>query len=316
MQGGRNDLLIARSVEEEHRRQAFDVLLARSGSLLYRLRHVKDCPKVLMLDDRAGWEVRTLPHWGQRIRSLPFALISDHFDRQAIRSADLVFVLTAVLAKELERWVVGSESKTVIVPASIDPEWTELPPPSRKDRQSPPVVFFQGNGPKGVGRRDLELFVRTLGVLRHRGISVQALFLRVDEAKTRQLCTRFGVPFELAPPMSQPELIQTYDRSAVLAIPSRREGFCIPLIEAAARGTPVVYSNLPHMREVMAGSSAGLGVDDFQLGSWADTMERVLADDETWGEMSRAGPALANRYISPRVAEAVERLLVRHLGPG
>ena len=46
------------------------------------------------------------------------------------------------------------------------------------------------------------------------------------------------------------ELAELYRRAAVLLLPSRYEGFGIPVLEAMASGTPVVLSDDPALREV------------------------------------------------------------------
>ena len=55
--------------------------------------------------------------------------------------------------------------------------------------------------------------------------------------------------------VTQDELADLYRGAAALVLPSRHEGFGIPVIEAMASGTPVVLSADPALREV-AGDAA------------------------------------------------------------
>jgi len=55
--------------------------------------------------------------------------------------------------------------------------------------------------------------------------------------------------------VAQDELARLYRRAAALVLPSRHEGFGIPVIEAMASGTPVVLSGDPALHEV-AGDAA------------------------------------------------------------
>ena len=45
-------------------------------------------------------------------------------------------------------------------------------------------------------------------------------------------------------------LAAVYRRAALALLPSEREGFGLPLVEALACGTPVVASDIPVLREV------------------------------------------------------------------
>ncbi len=81
--------------------------------------------------------------------------------------------------------------------------------------------------------------------------------------------------------VEQDELAALYRGAAALVLPSRHEGFGIPVIEAMASGTPVVLSGDPALREV-AGDAA-MYADD---GDVAGALERALADRE---RLSTAG---------------------------
>jgi glycosyltransferase involved in cell wall biosynthesis len=87
-------------------------------------------------------------------------------------------------------------------------------------------------------------------------------------------------------------LAELYRRAAALVLPSRYEGFGVPVVEAMASGTPVVLSDDPALREV-AGDAA-------VYGDPVEAVRRVLADRERY---RRAGLERAKQFSWRRSAE-------------
>ena len=88
--------------------------------------------------------------------------------------------------------------------------------------------------------------------------------------------------------VEQAELADLYRGAAALVLPSRHEGFGIPVIEAMASGTPVVLSAEPALREV-AGDAASYAVD----GDVGGALRRALDDRE---RLVAAGLVRARRF--------------------
>lgn len=105
-----------------------------------------------------------------------------------------------------------------------------------------------------------------------------------------------------------PAALEWLYRSATLVlVPSRYEGFGLPLLEAAARGAAVVASDLPPLRETGEGVARFVPAED--VAEWSLAIRALAADETARRRMGAAGPARAAEYDYARYAAQVEQLL-------
>jgi glycosyltransferase involved in cell wall biosynthesis len=84
------------------------------------------------------------------------------------------------------------------------------------------------------------------------------------------------------------ELVRLVQEAAALVLPTRHEGFGLPVAEAMATGTPVLATPDPAVREVGGDAVAYAEPDDFP-----DALAALLGDAERW---SRAGLARSRAF--------------------
>lgn len=125
-------------------------------------------------------------------------------------------------------------------------------------------------------RKNLELIVRLLPALRDaRVVAVGPLTPYASECE--RLARELGVArrLELRGYVSRAQLLELYARCAVVAVPSRYEGFGYAAAQALCAGTPLVCADGSSLREVVAGDAPAISPDDLQ--AWGDALRNGLS---------------------------------------
>ena len=184
--------------------------------------------------------------------------------RPLVRRARVVIAVSSALAETARR--LGARDVRVI------PNGVEVPE-SVTEPAEPPHVLFAGrlSPEKGVeelaaAADGLPIVVTGDGPLRH--VLPQTLgFVPRDE------------------------LHRLYEEAAVLACPSRREGFGVVCAEGMARGRPAVASAVGGLLDLVRDGETGLLVPPRDPAALRAALERLLADPELRHRLGTAGRA-------------------------
>ena len=95
-----------------------------------------------------------------------------------------------------------------------------------------------------------------------------------------------------------------YAGAEVFCLPSRREGFGLPLLEAMAQGTAVIGSAGTSLAEIVgdATDDAGVLVDPADPAALTDALQRLLDDDDRRDELGRRARTRAAAFTWERNA--------------
>ena len=85
------------------------------------------------------------------------------------------------------------------------------------------------------------------------------------------------------------ELLRLYERAAVVAVPSYREGFGVVCAEAMAHARPVVASSVGGLLDLVADGETGIHVPPGDVRALRDALQRLLADRELRRRLGEAG---------------------------
>ena len=147
-----------------------------------------------------------------------------------------------------------------------------------------------------ISRKRIDLLIRIMAALGPtvRLVRVGGPFTAEQSALIRDLNVRDVV---VLPFVDRSTLAAIYRRSALLLMPSEREGFGLPLVEALACGTSVVASDIPALREV--GGDAVTYCQVGEVDEWCRAI-RALLDERA----RRPGEWAARRALGVSRADA------------
>jgi glycosyltransferase involved in cell wall biosynthesis len=202
--------------------------------------------------------------------------------RIVLRGAAVVVAVSNAVAAVARRF--GREDVRVI------PNGVEVPPAGANPEADPPSILYAGRLSKEKGV--LELVAATRGL---------PLVVAGDGPLRRRVPEARGF-------VSRDELERLYERSAVVACPSRREGFGVACLEAMAHAKPVVASAVGGLLDLVVDGETGLLVEPRDPIALRAALERLLADRELRARLGAAARDRAAREFSwPRVEEALLR---------
>lgn len=277
------------------------------------------CPRVVTVHDTLGLSPEALPSLRAR---LAFR-VANHL---ALRGAQAVITVSEASRRDLMRDFGVPREKITVIAEAADPA---LRPASgsavaqlRETWRLPEryALFVGANKPHKNLLRLLEAWAE-IG----EGACPLVLAGRRDPRfpEPEEQARRLSLDARFLGEVPEPDLPALYTGAEILVMPSLREGFGLPVVEAMACGTPVACSNVSSLPEVAA--DAAVFFDPRKTASMAKALGRLLNDGELRRNLSRRGQRRAAefswRLAAEQTAEVYRRVLTlshsgRSLNPG
>jgi glycosyltransferase involved in cell wall biosynthesis len=210
---------------------------------------------------------------------------------RAVRRAGHVIAVSEATKRDIVDLYGIAAEKVTVIPHGVDPAFTP------GSRQGAEFVLFVG---AVQARKDPLAAARAAAAV---GLPLVVVGPEKEPALAGELRAR-GV--DVRGWVEQDELVQLYRDAAALILPSRFEGFGVPVLEAMASGTPVVLSEDAALAEVAG--DAGVYADD---GDFARALRRAIAERPRLAVAGIARAAAFSWDASARRTADVYRLVLR-----
>jgi len=213
---------------------------------------------------------------------------------RAARSAQLVITPSAFTAEDVcRRYGVSSERVRVISEAPALPLGSRQPPAGR-------YVLAVGDL---RAKKNLAALVSAFARLWRDGPGAESRLILAghdagEGARLRELAA--GAPVELTGYVEDAELDALIRGAELLVHPSRYEGFGLVVLEAMARGTPVLAARSGALPETGGEAAAYFAPGDEE--ALADTLGSLLGDPAARAELVQRGRAWVGRFSWARAA--------------
>jgi glycosyltransferase involved in cell wall biosynthesis len=224
--------------------------------------------------------------------------------RTSVRGARALITDSAASAADLREFLsVPSDCIEVVPLAAGDAPRASSETPKTSGR---PFLLSTGNR---LPHKNFAALLRALATIPRPQRPLLVLPGSHGDDPLRPLVAELGLDedVELRGWVAADELDALYRGAMAYVLPSRFEGFGLPVLEAMSRGCPVVCSDLPVLREV--GGDAALYTDTRDVRAFASTITRVLIDDGLQMRLVSAGLKQAMRFSWEQTARATYEVL-------
>lgn len=221
---------------------------------------------------------------GTRLARSMLAIVRDH--------AKALIYTTNAARQSIERELKPSQPvATITLPLPLPRVFDTAEPNIPALRNKPYFIICGAIDPRKNHQLLLEVWRE---LVRRHGTSAPRLVVAGSVAwhgseimRSLQQCGPLRSHIIVASGLSTPALRRLMAHAIALLLPSRAEGYGLPVIEALSLGTPVLLSDIPAFREIAAGHAGFLDPDDRE--GWIAAIERLAGPASEAARASLAG---------------------------
>ncbi len=209
------------------------------------------------------------------------------------------------------------DSRIAVVPNAIDPDWflqeaAESLPPELAGQEGPLVLYLG----QLKYRKGFDLLAKAIPAILKECPQAHFVFTShspIHEVELRRLVAEAEANAHVTILHNVSEgqkaaLFRQAARAGMYVLPTRYEGFGIPLIEAMSLGCPVVTTDIPVIDEMITDGENGLLFPLEDVAGLVAAVTRLLENSELRARLVAGGLQTAALYFTPQILDQLETL--------
>jgi glycosyltransferase involved in cell wall biosynthesis len=154
----------------------------------------------------------------------------------------------------------------------------------------------------GSPRKGTDFFLKAMKLLIGKyNLIAKAVIIRASEYNVKQ-AEALGVEVDAYRYVSTPELKRQYASCTAFVSPSLSEGFCLPVIEAASFGKPLVVTNIGSLPELVTDGENGFVIPVADVNTLADRLHQIAIKTELRRKMGKNARKRAENFTITNTA--------------
>ncbi len=214
------------------------------------------------------------------------------------------------------------DSRIEVIYSGVDVDRFRMPTPEdrariRKDLQLNEELPVLGNVAALTGHKDHTSLIECIRILRDRGIKMHVLILGAgpERRKVEELILRYDLSRTIKLLGYREDIGDYFGIFDIFIMSSRDEGLGTSIIDALAKGLPVIATDAGGIPEILGKNEYGIVVPKQNPNALADAVQRMISDRELRNEYQSKGPGRARQFSADtmvaRVFAVYERIMER-----
>lgn len=279
----------------------FDWVLIIGGGLGLVSRKLKYHNIAFFLIEISKEEYKSISDSFQKFKSFLFYALLNIGEQRGIKYSKIVICNSNYQVKQVKTTYKTTSAKLVYSPLGIPENWFD----GSFFRTGSKKILYVGAG----NRRNVVLFLNIIKAMNKSGYDLSGIIIREDEGRIRELSNSFNINVEVYNNLDENVLISKYNESLVLIMPSYKEAFCLPIVEAASQYVPTIASDLPQFQDIIEHGITGLVIKDYSLESWVYQLKKLIDDPKFLNALKYGARRKSEHFRLSQIASEINNEL-------